>query len=253
MDPAFWTALLLSFQVALLASFLLLLLGIPLAWVLAFRRFPARPCWSPSSSSPWSFLPRSWAFTSSSSWPPRGPFTASWAFPGPFALRAWSSPAWSSACPSPSPPTGRPSWPWTPTSWRWPAPWASPGRGYGPRWSFPWSGLASSRGRFSPSPRSWGSSGSSSWWGVHPRKDPGGERLPLRPGAGPALRRGPEGQPGAPGPQLRPHPQRAASGKEVAGVEVHYRVRWPLPLEARFQICGFTALLGKAAWARPRS
>lgn len=42
MDPAFWTALLLSFQVALLASFLLLLLGIPLAWVLAFRRFPGK-------------------------------------------------------------------------------------------------------------------------------------------------------------------------------------------------------------------
>jgi molybdate transport system permease protein len=42
MDPAFWTALLLSFQVALLASLLLLLLGVPLAWVLAFRAFPGK-------------------------------------------------------------------------------------------------------------------------------------------------------------------------------------------------------------------
>jgi molybdate transport system permease protein len=42
MDTAFWTALLLSFQVALLASLLLLLLGVPLAWVLAFRAFPGK-------------------------------------------------------------------------------------------------------------------------------------------------------------------------------------------------------------------
>ena len=42
MEPAFWTALLLSFQVALLASLLLLLLGVPLAWTLAFRPFPGK-------------------------------------------------------------------------------------------------------------------------------------------------------------------------------------------------------------------
>jgi len=42
MEPAFWTALLLSLQVALLASLLLLLLGVPLAWTLAFRPFPGK-------------------------------------------------------------------------------------------------------------------------------------------------------------------------------------------------------------------
>lgn len=41
-EPEFWTALRLSLQVALLASFVLLLLGVPLAWVLAFRRFPGK-------------------------------------------------------------------------------------------------------------------------------------------------------------------------------------------------------------------
>ncbi|MFN4231547.1 MAG: molybdate ABC transporter permease subunit, partial [Thermus sp.] len=42
MDPLFFTALRLSLQVALLASLILLLLGIPLAWTLAFRRFPGK-------------------------------------------------------------------------------------------------------------------------------------------------------------------------------------------------------------------
>jgi molybdate ABC transporter permease protein len=35
-------------------------------------------------------------------------------------------------------------------------------------------------------------------------------------------------------------------GKEVADLEVHYRLRWPIALEARFQIRGFTALLGES-------
>jgi len=42
MDPSFWIALRLSLEVALLASFLLLLVGVPLAWLLAFRRFPGK-------------------------------------------------------------------------------------------------------------------------------------------------------------------------------------------------------------------
>ncbi|WP_243090750.1 molybdate ABC transporter permease subunit [Thermus neutrinimicus] len=42
MDPLFVTALSLSLQVALVASLILLLLGIPLAWTLAFRRFPGK-------------------------------------------------------------------------------------------------------------------------------------------------------------------------------------------------------------------
>jgi molybdate transport system ATP-binding protein len=32
----------------------------------------------------------------------------------------------------------------------------------------------------------------------------------------------------------------------VADLEVHYRLRWPIALEARFQIRGFTALLGES-------
>lgn len=42
MDPSFWIALRLSLEVALLASFLLLLVGVPLAWLLAFHRFPGK-------------------------------------------------------------------------------------------------------------------------------------------------------------------------------------------------------------------
>ncbi|WP_114313379.1 molybdate ABC transporter permease subunit [Thermus caldifontis] len=42
MDPLFWTALRLSLQVALVSSLILLLLGIPLAWTLAFHRFPGK-------------------------------------------------------------------------------------------------------------------------------------------------------------------------------------------------------------------
>lgn len=42
MDPSFWIALRLSLEVALLASFVLLLVGVPLAWLLAFRRFPGK-------------------------------------------------------------------------------------------------------------------------------------------------------------------------------------------------------------------
>ncbi len=42
MDPLFWTALKLSLKVALWASGLLLLLGVPLAWGLAFRSFPGK-------------------------------------------------------------------------------------------------------------------------------------------------------------------------------------------------------------------
>ncbi|WP_243029641.1 molybdate ABC transporter permease subunit [Thermus altitudinis] len=42
MDPLFWTALRLSLEVALLASLILLLLGIPLAWLMAFHRFPGK-------------------------------------------------------------------------------------------------------------------------------------------------------------------------------------------------------------------
>lgn len=42
MDPLFWTALKLSLKVALWASGLLLLLGVPLAWSLAFRSFPGK-------------------------------------------------------------------------------------------------------------------------------------------------------------------------------------------------------------------
>lgn len=42
MDPLFFTAFRLSLQVALVASLILLLLGIPLAWTLAFRRFPGK-------------------------------------------------------------------------------------------------------------------------------------------------------------------------------------------------------------------
>lgn len=43
MDPLFWTALLLSLEVALLASFILLLLGVPLSWLLASRNFLGKP------------------------------------------------------------------------------------------------------------------------------------------------------------------------------------------------------------------
>lgn len=43
MDPLFWTALRLSLEVALWASALLLLLGLPLAWALAFHCFPGKP------------------------------------------------------------------------------------------------------------------------------------------------------------------------------------------------------------------
>ncbi|WP_105317604.1 molybdate ABC transporter permease subunit [Thermus tenuipuniceus] len=42
MDLLFWTALRLSLEVALLASLILLLLGIPLAWLMAFHRFPGK-------------------------------------------------------------------------------------------------------------------------------------------------------------------------------------------------------------------
>ncbi|WP_018112397.1 molybdate ABC transporter permease subunit [Thermus igniterrae] len=42
-EPQFWTALRLSLEVASLASSFLLLLGIPLAWSLAFHRFPGKP------------------------------------------------------------------------------------------------------------------------------------------------------------------------------------------------------------------
>lgn len=42
MDPSFWIALRLSLEVALLASFLLLPVGVPLAWLLAFHRFPGK-------------------------------------------------------------------------------------------------------------------------------------------------------------------------------------------------------------------
>lgn len=42
MDPLFWTALRLSLEVAFLASLILLLLGIPLAWLMAFHRFPGK-------------------------------------------------------------------------------------------------------------------------------------------------------------------------------------------------------------------
>ncbi|WP_038057316.1 molybdate ABC transporter permease subunit [Thermus amyloliquefaciens] len=42
MDPLFWTALGLSLEVAFLASLILLLLGIPLAWLMAFHRFPGK-------------------------------------------------------------------------------------------------------------------------------------------------------------------------------------------------------------------
>ncbi len=43
MDPLFWTALQLSLKVSLWASGFLLLLGVPLAWLLAFRSFPGKP------------------------------------------------------------------------------------------------------------------------------------------------------------------------------------------------------------------
>ena len=42
MDPLFWDALFLSLRVAALASGILLLAGAPLAWLLAFRRFPGK-------------------------------------------------------------------------------------------------------------------------------------------------------------------------------------------------------------------
>lgn len=42
-EPQFWTTLRLSLEVASLASSFLLLLGIPLAWSLAFHRFPGKP------------------------------------------------------------------------------------------------------------------------------------------------------------------------------------------------------------------
>ncbi|WP_135256271.1 molybdate ABC transporter permease subunit [Thermus caldilimi] len=41
-EPLFWTSLKLSLVVALVASLILLLLGVPLAWLLAFRRFPGK-------------------------------------------------------------------------------------------------------------------------------------------------------------------------------------------------------------------
>ncbi|MGC8875841.1 molybdate ABC transporter permease subunit [Thermus sp.] len=43
MDPLFFTALQLSLKVAFWTSGLLLLLGVPLAWFLAFRSFPGKP------------------------------------------------------------------------------------------------------------------------------------------------------------------------------------------------------------------
>lgn len=43
MDPLFWIALRLSLEVAFVASFILLLVGIPLAWLMAFRHFPGKP------------------------------------------------------------------------------------------------------------------------------------------------------------------------------------------------------------------
>ncbi|GAA6743617.1 molybdate ABC transporter permease subunit [Thermus antranikianii] len=42
LEPPFWTALTLSLEVALTASFVLLLTGVPLAWWLAFRSFPGK-------------------------------------------------------------------------------------------------------------------------------------------------------------------------------------------------------------------
>lgn len=41
-EAPFWTALALSLEVALLSSLILLALGIPLAWLLAFHRFPGK-------------------------------------------------------------------------------------------------------------------------------------------------------------------------------------------------------------------
>ncbi|GAA5338801.1 molybdate ABC transporter permease subunit [Thermus antranikianii] len=41
-EPLFWTSLKLSLVVAMAASLILLLLGVPLAWLLAFRRFPGK-------------------------------------------------------------------------------------------------------------------------------------------------------------------------------------------------------------------
>ncbi|TBH21059.1 molybdate ABC transporter permease subunit [Thermus thermamylovorans] len=42
-EEAFWVALELSLRVALVTSFLLVLLGLPLGWTLAFKRFPGKP------------------------------------------------------------------------------------------------------------------------------------------------------------------------------------------------------------------
>lgn len=41
-EPLFWTSLKLSLVVAMAASLILLLLGVPLAWLLAFRRFQGK-------------------------------------------------------------------------------------------------------------------------------------------------------------------------------------------------------------------
>jgi ABC-type Fe3+/spermidine/putrescine transport system ATPase subunit len=247
MDPAFWTALLLSFQVALLASLLLLLLGVPLAWVLAFRAFPGKvlveslfllPLVLPptvlgfylllflGSDGPlFHLLGVSLAFRF------EGLVLASLVFSLPFALSAYRE-AFLALDPNllevartlggaqgPDPGPGGP-----------PPGLARPPLGDP-------SGLRQDPG---------GVRGAPHGGRVHPRKNPGGERLPLRPGPGPPLRRGHEGQPGPPGLELPPHPGRAAFGKEVADLEVHYRLRWPIALEARFQIRGFTALLGES-------
>lgn len=55
MDPLFWDALFLSLRVAALASGILLLAGAPLAWLLAFRRFPGKALLEAVFLLPWSF------------------------------------------------------------------------------------------------------------------------------------------------------------------------------------------------------
>lgn len=107
-DPLFWTSLRLSLEVAFAASLILLLLGIPLAWALAFYRFPLKTVLEAVFLLPLVLPPTVLGFYILLFWDPKDLGVSLQGFPGPSALRAWSSPVSFSACLLPSPPTGKP-------------------------------------------------------------------------------------------------------------------------------------------------
>lgn len=159
MDPLFWDALFLSLRVAALASGILLLAGAPLAWLLAFRRFPGKALLEAVFLLPLVLPPTVLGFYLLLFLGPEGPwarlFGVSWAFRFeglvlasvlfslPFALTAYRE-AFLAL---------------DPNLLEVARTLGSPATGSSPGWSSPWSGPASSPAPSSPSPTPWGSSG----------------------------------------------------------------------------------------------